>query len=87
MNKETLRNLGYGSVIDLIEDGICPFCLQQVDPEKIESEEAKAEFALTGMCENCFNSFGKRLKAIFEQNPDALAEIAQNILSKKLKEE
>lgn len=55
--KMVLRAFGYGDHVDRVEQGLCPFCAQKVDPDSFKDNLSKKEFEISGMCQTCQDEF------------------------------
>ena len=53
MNKEMMRQLGFGVEVDRVESGKCPLCRDFIDPSSFKDELSKKEFTISGMCQQC----------------------------------
>jgi hypothetical protein len=53
MNKDIMRQAGFGKEVDMVEAGLCPFCGQKVDVNSFRDEVSKKEFHISGMCQKC----------------------------------
>lgn len=39
------------------QKGICPFCGKEVNQEEFKDELSRKEFEISGLCQNCQDSF------------------------------
>jgi hypothetical protein len=54
MNKQLMRELGFGKAVDMVESGKCPTCGDTlVAFRDVISEK---EYKISGMCQNCQDS-------------------------------
>jgi hypothetical protein len=56
MNKNILRQLGFGSVVDGVEAGLCPCCNKKIVMDFFVDELSLKEFQISGMCQECQDS-------------------------------
>lgn len=52
MNKDFMRRIGFGDMVDAVEQGFCPVCKQPVTVEGM-SELERQEYHITGLCVKC----------------------------------
>ena len=50
MNKEIMREVGFGDFVDSVENNLCPFCKKPVNEDEFETELEKKEFKISGLC-------------------------------------
>ena len=55
MNKNIMRQAGFGKEVDLIELGLCPFCKEKVYENGFTDELSSREFKISGLCQDCQN--------------------------------
>lgn len=53
MNKQLMRNAGFGDHIDSVEKGLCPFCKKEIDFNGFKDELSRKEFKISGICQQC----------------------------------
>jgi hypothetical protein len=51
MNKEIMKQLGFGEEVAKVESGICPTCGEGVG--KFRDHLSEKEYKISGMCQNC----------------------------------
>ena len=51
MNKEIMKNMGFGASIDAVEAGLCPHCLHA--PDGFKDEKSEHEHRISGLCQIC----------------------------------
>lgn len=51
--KNNLRALGFGSEVDRVEQGMCPFCGEPVKEEDFRDDISRKEYEMSGMCQAC----------------------------------
>ena len=60
MNKELLRKIGLGDMVDKVEAGKCPTCNEPIDLTAFRNPISQKEFGISGLCQKCQDSvFGK----------------------------
>jgi len=57
MNKELLKEFGFGKEVELVEHGFCPFCKQPITMEEFKDEISKREYKISGLCQKCQNIY------------------------------
>lgn len=53
MNKNIMKTLGLGEMIDVITRGVCPLCGKKVIVDEFRDYISKREFKISGMCQSC----------------------------------
>ena len=53
MNKNIMKALGLGEMIDVITRGVCPLCGKKVIVDEFRDYISKREFKISGMCQSC----------------------------------
>lgn len=53
MNKEIMREVGFGDFVDSVENKLCPFCKKLVNENEFETELERKEFKISGLCKKC----------------------------------
>lgn len=61
MNREIMKQAGFGAELELIDKGLCPTCHGAVG--EFRDELSRKEFGISGMCQKCQDS-------IFDHDPD-----------------
>jgi hypothetical protein len=61
MNKELMKQAGFGKEVERVERGECPFCgSTKVKREDFRDEKSWREFHISGLCQLCMDEiFGK----------------------------
>lgn len=60
MNKNIMKVAGFGDLLKLVEQGICPFCHRVVDDNEFRDRISRREFEISGLCQACQDEmFGK----------------------------
>lgn len=57
MNKDIMRNGGFGDWIERVEMGDCPICFEPINLDDFKDEISLKEFQITGMCQYCQDNF------------------------------
>jgi len=59
MNEEIMRAAGFGTQVDLVKAGKCPWCRKDVKEEDFTDKEPifLREFKISGICYTCQNGF------------------------------
>lgn len=57
MNKDIMRQAGFGKDVELVEQGKCPFCKKPIDATTFRDELSLKEFKISGMCQKCQDDF------------------------------
>ena len=59
MNKELMKQAGFGRQVKAVEQGKCPFCGKTVESDEFRDDISKEEFKISGLCQKCQdNVFG-----------------------------
>jgi len=54
MKKEFLKDMGYGKQVKLVEQGKCPFCCKDIDPDvEFKDDLSLEEYGISGLCQKC----------------------------------
>jgi len=53
MNKDIMRQAGFGKEVESVERGLCPICENAIDPNAFNDALSRKEFAISGLCQNC----------------------------------
>jgi len=53
MNKDIVRAVGFGKLVDAVERGECPFCDKPVRADDFRDELSQKEFKISGLCQSC----------------------------------
>jgi hypothetical protein len=53
MNTEIMQKCGFEKEMDLVKDGLCPFCSTPIDITKFTDDCSLAEFRISGLCQKC----------------------------------
>lgn len=61
MNREIMKQAGFGAELEAIDKGLCPMCHGKVG--KFRDDLSRKEFGISGMCQKCQDS-------IFEHDPE-----------------
>lgn len=60
MNKDIMRQAGFGQAVTDVENGNCPTCQNTIDHADFRNEISRKEFGISGMCQKCQDSiFGE----------------------------
>jgi hypothetical protein len=59
MNKDIMRQAGFGEQVDAVEHGFCPFCKKPISMADFKDELSKREYRISGICQKCQNDFFK----------------------------
>jgi len=60
MNKEIMKQAGFGEEIKRIENNQCPFCEKTIDINNFSDELSLKEYEISGLCQTCQDKmFGK----------------------------
>lgn len=52
MNKDIVRAVGFGKLVDAVERGECPFCGKPI-VDNFRDELSRKEFKISGLCQSC----------------------------------
>jgi len=55
MNKHIMRAMGLGQEVNLVEQGLCPFCRKP--PGEFRDALSQKEFGISGLCQSCQDDF------------------------------
>jgi hypothetical protein len=53
MNKNLMRQAGFGAQVDRVEKGLCPFCEKQIIMADFRDSLSRKEFEISGLCQKC----------------------------------
>ena len=53
MNPYIMRQTGFGEEVDAVNQGLCPFCRQEVGPDDFKNALSKKEYFISGLCQSC----------------------------------
>ena len=53
MNKDIMRNAGWGTEVARFEQGHCPLCNSAIDMADFKTELDLKEYNISGMCQSC----------------------------------
>jgi prepilin signal peptidase PulO-like enzyme (type II secretory pathway) len=53
MNKEIMKLAGFEKEVEMVEDGLCPFCGNVIDITEFHDALSYKEFKISGLCFNC----------------------------------
>jgi len=60
MNEKIMKEVGFGKEVELIKEGKCPFCKEEIDLTKFRDDLSRREFKISGLCQDCQDkTFGK----------------------------
>lgn len=63
MNKDIMKELGFGEGVEAVEAGLCPSCKKPVTEADFRDALSAKEFYISGFCQQCHDSvFGKPKK-------------------------
>lgn len=62
MNKEIMKDLGFGDFVDAVEKKKCPVCGNSVNEDEFESDLERREFKISGLCKKCQDEIFKNKK-------------------------
>ena len=57
MNKDIMKQVGFGKHVKSVEAGKCPFCKLHVNAKDFKNEISKKEFGISGLCQKCQDEF------------------------------
>ena len=55
MNKNLMKQMGFGKEVKMVESGLCPFCKKPVNINDFTDELSKKEYKISGLCQQCQN--------------------------------
>jgi hypothetical protein len=53
MNKDLMRQAGFGEHVDAVECGFCPFCKNPISITEFKNAISKREYHISGLCQKC----------------------------------
>ena len=53
MNESIMREAGFGKEMDRGNQGLCPFCNEQVNLNSFRDELSLKEYKISGLCQKC----------------------------------
>lgn len=53
MNKQIMREAGFGKQVELVEHGFCPFCQKPVSISEFRDQLSVREYRISGICQAC----------------------------------
>ena len=53
MNKDIMRQTGFGKEVDTVDHGFCPFCKKPVVMADFTDELSVKEYKISGLCQKC----------------------------------
>ena len=60
MNKDLMRQAGFGKAVDAMEAGLCPSCGRKIHTKDFRDALSKREYKISGLCQTCQDTvFGK----------------------------
>lgn len=86
MDSDQLRELGYGHLVDLRQQGKCPYCEKLVDMSKLNTLDILKEYEISGMCAECYERIGRNMVKFAIENPKLTELITGAIIEKKVNE-
>jgi len=60
MNRDIMREAGFGEQLALIDEGKCPWCKKPIDMNDFRNEISKREYGISGLCQKCQDGFFKK---------------------------
>jgi len=57
MNKELMKQAGFGDYVKDVENNRCPWCKKMINMEHFRNELSKKEYMISGLCQRCQDSF------------------------------
>jgi len=61
MNKDTMRQAGFSDEVDKVEQGLCPFCSEEIDMDDFREPINVKEYKISGLCQDCQDEiFGRQ---------------------------
>jgi len=53
MNKDIMKAVGFGKMVEMVEHGFCPFCNEPISKDGFKDELSKREYKISGLCQKC----------------------------------
>jgi len=53
MNKDIMKQAGFGNYVKQVEAGNCPTCEKPIDKTAFKDDLSLKEFRISGMCQAC----------------------------------
>ncbi len=57
MNEDIMRKFGFGTEVEDVSRGVCPFCKKQVKAEDFRDPLSVKEYNISGLCQFCQDDF------------------------------
>lgn len=51
MNKDIMKQAGFGKEVAAVEAGLCPICREPIDMTKFRNDLSRKEFKISGICQ------------------------------------
>ena len=69
MNKDIMRQLGFGENVERFEQGRCTTCNKSIDFKSFKNDLSRKEYAISGMCQECQDKTFKWRKKASKSKP------------------
>lgn len=56
MNKELMKQAGFGKQVKAVEQGKCPICQKDINTKEFKNAISLKEYKISGMCQSCQDS-------------------------------
>jgi len=53
MNKEIMKQAGFGKQVEAVEHSFCPFCKKPIVKDEFKDELSEKEYKISGLCQKC----------------------------------
>ena len=53
MNSDVMIALGFRNELNLVKEGKCPFCKEEIKMTEFKNELSKKEYKISGLCQKC----------------------------------
>lgn len=53
MNKDIMRQVGFGKEVELVEQSKCPFCKKEINIRDFRDLLSAKEYKISGLCQKC----------------------------------
>ena len=63
MNKNIMKQAGFGEQVERFEQGRCTTCNKPINSDSFKNELSKKEYTISGMCQECQDKVFKRNKS------------------------